>query len=63
MLTSLAGREACCAKKGQNCPFDIGCQTSYLVGSTETQKHFGQSSLTLLHRSFAILSDLMVIKY
>jgi hypothetical protein len=47
MSTSLEEREASCAYKGHNSPFDS--TTVYSVGSTVTQKHFGQSSLILLH--------------
>jgi hypothetical protein len=46
MSTSLEEREASCAYKGHNSPFDS--TTVYSVGSTVTQKHFGQSSLILL---------------
>ena len=51
MPTSLAEREASCAHKGQNRPSDCVNRTAYSVGSnvTVTQKHFGQSSLMLLH--------------
>jgi hypothetical protein len=47
MSTSLEEREASCAYKGHNSPFDS--TIVYSVGSSVTQKHFGQSSLILLH--------------
>lgn len=54
MPTSLLEREASCAYKGHNSPFGIGSRTSYSFGRSVLQKHFEQSSLTLLHKNLQL---------